>query len=112
MSRPFAAAVSRGGEHVTIVKRMFLGSVAAAAIAGVGSTSTLLAATATANVTVSATVSTSCSITGGSLAFGEYDPVVVNASDPKNGSGTFSVACRSEEHTSELQSRLHLVCRL
>ena len=76
-----------------IVKKMLLGSVAAAAIAGVGSTSTLLAATATANVTVSATVSTSCSITGGSLAFGEYDPVVVNASDPKDGSGTFSVAC-------------------
>src|SRR2546422_8590914 len=23
-----------------------------------------------------------------------------------------SIACRSEEHTSELQSRLHLVCRL
>src|SRR2546422_6657869 len=27
--------------------------------------------------------------------------------DPKRGIG-----CRSEEHTSELQSRLHLVCRL
>src|SRR2546429_4054902 len=24
----------------------------------------------------------------------------------------FKVVCRSEEHTSELQSRLHLVCRL
>src|SRR2546422_11326619 len=35
-----------------------------------------------------------------------------------NGNGTFqaplnfSVGARSEEHTSELQSRLHLVCRL
>src|SRR2546422_7216907 len=27
-------------------------------------------------------------------------------------SGSFSVSARSEEHTSELQSRLHLVCRL
>src|SRR2546422_3137365 len=33
----------------------------------------------------------------------------------RHGSGTESSACqfaRSEEHTSELQSRLHLVCRL
>src|SRR2546429_6263319 len=30
---------------------------------------------------------------------------------PKNRTGSGSVA-RSEEHTSELQSRLHLVCRL
>src|SRR2546422_6077822 len=28
------------------------------------------------------------------------------------GRGGLSVAVRSEEHTSELQSRLHLVCRL
>src|SRR2546422_4253560 len=33
---------------------------------------------------------------------------------PSRGSGSFTVhlAERSEEHTSELQSRLHLVCRL
>src|SRR3989449_4910678 len=31
--------------------------------------------------------------------------------DPKDSSGT-GVEGRSEEHTSELQSRLHLVCRL
>src|SRR2546422_10482503 len=28
------------------------------------------------------------------------------------GAGSFLIAYRSEEHTSELQSRLHLVCRL
>src|SRR2546422_5222311 len=28
------------------------------------------------------------------------------------GAGTLELAQRSEEHTSELQSRLHLVCRL
>src|SRR5256884_3626243 len=32
--------------------------------------------------------------------------------NPKTGTVTFEVAKRSEEHTSELQSRLHLVCRL
>src|SRR2546422_7603172 len=31
------------------------------------------------------------------------------AANPGCGSG---LSCRSEEHTSELQSRLHLVCRL
>src|SRR5687768_18479166 len=34
-----------------------------------------------------------------------------HASDARRG-GTMRSACRSEEHTSELQSRLHLVCRL
>src|SRR5687768_18246649 len=31
---------------------------------------------------------------------------------PMTGAGFVSAARRSEEHTSELQSRLHLVCRL
>src|SRR2546422_7932718 len=34
------------------------------------------------------------------------------AGDRSGESGTTSTASRSEEHTSELQSRLHLVCRL
>src|SRR2546429_2994566 len=36
----------------------------------------------------------------------EYPP------GPHGGVGTFTQILRSEEHTSELQSRLHLVCRL
>src|SRR2546422_2417269 len=36
-----------------------------------------------------------------------WDPAFVNPPDPKTGKPV-----RSEEHTSELQSRLHLVCRL
>ena len=76
------------------VKRMTFGLVVAAAIAGPLATgSTLLAATATANVTVTASVTNNCSINGGSLAFGAYDPLVTNAADPKDGSGTFTVAC-------------------
>src|SRR2546422_4651978 len=35
----------------------------------------------------------------------------VKAGDPRAGAGP-NVTRRSEEHTSELQSRLHLVCRL
>src|SRR2546422_1939016 len=33
-------------------------------------------------------------------------------SDVRRRRGRFAVLSRSEEHTSELQSRLHLVCRL
>jgi len=40
---------------------------------------------------VSATVSNVASVTAGSLAFGSYDPVIANASDPKDGSATVSV---------------------
>ena len=76
-----------------IVKRVLFGLVVGASVVSLSSTTSVLAAAATANVTVSATVSTNCSITGGSLAFGEYDPVVTNAASPKDGSGTFSVAC-------------------
>src|SRR5205809_3790732 len=32
--------------------------------------------------------------------------------DPRAGARRIAEAARSEEHTSELQSRLHLVCRL
>src|SRR2546422_2685762 len=34
------------------------------------------------------------------------------AGDPTKGYYSFDLGARSEEHTSELQSRLHLVCRL
>ncbi len=76
------------------VKRMLFGVVVGAAVAGPFATGTpMLAAIATANVTVSATVSNNCSITGGALAFGAYDPLVTHATDPKDGTGTFTVAC-------------------
>src|SRR2546422_6467087 len=35
-----------------------------------------------------------------------------NLPPPRRGVGRFARVRRSEEHTSELQSRLHLVCRL
>src|SRR5256884_3617528 len=40
-------------------------------------------------------------------------PTSTSRSCTRSGAGNSrSTACRSEEHTSELQSRLHLVCRL
>ena len=75
------------------VKRIVFGLAVGVAIAGPLAQHSVLAATATANVTVSATVASNCTITGGALAFGSYDPLVTNASDAKDGSGTFTVAC-------------------
>src|SRR2546422_3159492 len=38
--------------------------------------------------------------------------VAKRLSHPETAGGRSEIECRSEEHTSELQSRLHLVCRL
>lgn len=51
------------------------------------------AGSATSSLTVTATVPAVCVLTAGTLAFGNYDPVGVNASTPLTGSGTFTVAC-------------------
>jgi spore coat protein U-like protein len=51
------------------------------------------AGTATSNLTVTATVPSVCVMTPGTLAFGSYDPVGVNAAAPLNATGTFTVAC-------------------
>ncbi len=51
------------------------------------------AQTHSANLAVSATVSANCRLTGGTLAFGAYDPVVTNAAADLTGSGAFTVAC-------------------
>src|SRR2546422_8621496 len=40
------------------------------------------------------------------------EPLAERAVDERQRAATDAVADRSEEHTSELQSRLHLVCRL
>jgi spore coat protein U-like protein len=46
-----------------------------------------------ANLAVSANVSANCTISTSAVAFGAYDPVVVNASTALNGSGSVSIAC-------------------
>src|SRR5690625_7958151 len=45
------------------------------------------------------------------LSRGKTAPLAIKATHPFSRI-VFRIACRSEEHTSELQSRGHLVCRL
>jgi spore coat protein U domain-containing protein, fimbrial subunit CupE1/2/3/6 len=52
-----------------------------------------VAATATSNFTVTATVVASCTISTTAIAFGNYDPVVANATTPVDANGTVTVAC-------------------
>ena len=51
------------------------------------------AQTATANLGVSATVAKNCSITTTAVAFGAYDPVVVNDTAALDGTGSVVVTC-------------------
>jgi len=46
-----------------------------------------------ANLTVQASVSANCRLTGGTLNFGAYDPVVANVGTDLDNTGTFTVAC-------------------
>src|SRR2546422_3928701 len=48
----------------------------------------------------------------GLLGYLPFAGVVTLALYPWEGPAVFNPVLRSEEHTSELQSRLHLVCRL
>ena len=51
------------------------------------------AATATANLSATATVINNCTISTAALAFGNYDPVGVNAAAALDGTGTVTIAC-------------------
>src|SRR5690625_6383118 len=48
----------------------------------------------------------------GAMRLGAHDHVLVEGSLAARGYGATAISERSEEHTSELQSRGHLVCRL
>jgi spore coat protein U-like protein len=66
---------------------------AVALAASLASTRPATAGTATGAVAVTATVGKSCVVTAGTVAFGAYDPVGVNAATPLDQTGTFTVAC-------------------
>ena len=66
------------------------GVCALAIAAAVVSAPAVNASTATGNLTVTATVISSCSVTAGTLAFGNYDPTLGSNVDQ---SGTFQVSC-------------------
>jgi spore coat protein U domain-containing protein, fimbrial subunit CupE1/2/3/6 len=55
--------------------------------------STAKALTSTTTFPVTATIVKNCSIAAAALAFGNYDPVVVNAAAPLNATSTVTVAC-------------------
>lgn len=51
------------------------------------------AETVTGSVAALAVVDANCRMSGGSLNFGAYDPLVTNASAPLDGEGSFSITC-------------------
>ena len=66
------------------------------------------AATATTTFSVTANVISSCTISAANLAFGNYDPIVVNAASPLNVSSTVTVACtKGDVVTVGLNAGLH-----
>jgi len=67
--------------------------IVALLLAGAVVPATVQAQTAQANLAVSATVIRNCTITAGTLAFGNYDPIVANAATPLDQTGTFTVTC-------------------
>lgn len=78
----------------TIGPRYLVRALTAAAVAAaIAAPTTADAATATANLNVSATVVVNCTISTAALAFGNYDPVDVNAAANLDGTGTVTVAC-------------------
>jgi spore coat protein U-like protein len=72
---------------------MRLSRIASALFTLAAMSSIAAAGTATDNLTVTATVADSCTITGGTLAFGTYDTVSGAAID---ASGEISVACTKD----------------
>ncbi len=70
-----------------------IGSAVAVAGLFVMTSAKMDAGSATSNLSVSATVINNCTISTGAMAFGNYDPVSVNASTGLSGTGTVTVAC-------------------
>jgi spore coat protein U-like protein len=77
-------------------------------VATVALQSGAFAATATTSFAVTANVVSSCTISAANLAFGNYDPIVVNAVAPLNLSSTVTVACtKGDVVTVGLNAGLH-----
>ena len=63
------------------------------ALVSIASESGLSAQQASASLTVNATVTKNCTISTTPVAFGNYDPVVANATTPLDGLGSVTVTC-------------------
>jgi spore coat protein U-like protein len=79
--------IARNLRLLTLAGLVFLAASIRCSIAQAGSSST--------NLNVSATVTDNCTISTADLAFGAYDPIVTNASSPKDSTGTVSITCTS-----------------
>ncbi len=68
-----------------------------ASVIGIGATlfaaAPAHAGSAPANLAVTANIAANCTISTTAVAFGAYDPVVVNAATALNGNGTVVIAC-------------------
>lgn len=73
--------------------------VAGATALALGATTGVQALTQTSNLSVTASVSANCAISTAPVAFGAYDPTVVNASADLDGTGTVNVTCTSGAST-------------
>jgi len=60
------------------------------------------ATTATANLSVTADIANTCTITTANVAFGTYDPVITNASSPKDGTGSVTTTCTTGFATAKI----------
>ena len=68
-------------------------------VLALGATSSVDATVQTANLSVTASVSASCTIATSPVAFGAYDPLSANVTNPLNGTGTVTVTCTSGAST-------------
>jgi spore coat protein U-like protein len=76
-----------------VSKSTFGLTVGALALLTAISPATAFAGAANANLTATATVINNCTISTAVLAFGNYDPVNVNAAADLNGTGTVTISC-------------------
>jgi spore coat protein U-like protein len=72
---------------------LMLASLLAVGAAVLSSAPAHAAGSAPANLAVTAAVNANCTISTTAVAFGAYDPVVVNAATALNASGSVSIAC-------------------
>jgi spore coat protein U-like protein len=77
----------------TRMGRLAAGAGAAALIAGVAGLAQPEAATAQSDLPVTAAVIANCTITAGSVDFGDYDPIGTHATNPLSTTGTVAVRC-------------------
>lgn len=65
----------------------------AVSVLALGASGAAFGGTATSNLSVTSTVIDNCTISTAAVAFGNYDPIVANASSALDGTGTVTITC-------------------